>query len=382
MQPTFADSSPPQGKARHNAVGLYDLNRAELSDLLTDQPCYRIDQLWEGLYRQRKPLADLTNLPKQLRADLGAIANASLQPASSVSTDKGRTTKQLWSLADGQLVESVAMHYHNRTTVCISSQAGCAMGCTFCATGQMGFRRHLSVGEIVEQVLRADNPSATSFSNGSSSNTSSTNVVFMGMGEPLANFDAVWQAVERLHDDVGIGARRITISTVGVVPGIKRLAEASLPVNLAVSLHAANDRLRNQLAPINRKYPLADLARALQEYRMAKNRRISIEWAMIDGVNDTADDAYELAEYARPLGAHVNLIPLNATPGYSMIPSPRGQIEWFADELLATGVNATIRANRGTNIDAACGQLSAGFASKTVSNPKRKPQRSQSSPRG
>ncbi len=374
MQPTTTNSSSPSSKTRHNEIGLYDLSRVELGDLLSDQPRYRIDQLWEGLYRQRKPLADLTNLPKQLRADLGDIAGASLRPANSVSTDRGRTTKQLWSLTDGQLVESVVMHYYNRTTVCISSQAGCAMGCTFCATGQMGFRRHLSVGEIVEQVLRAYDPS--------SSDSTSTNVVFMGMGEPLANFDAVWKAVERLHDDVGIGARRITISTVGIIPGIKRLAEAPLPVNLAVSLHAANDKLRNQLAPINRQYPLADLARTLQEYRKAKNRRISIEWAMIDGVNDTADDAYELAEYARPLGAHVNLIPLNATPGYIMTPSTRGQIEWFANELLATGVNATIRANRGTDIDAACGQLSAGFASKAVNDPKRRPQRNQSRSRG
>ena len=332
-------------------TGLYDLNRSELADLLSDQPSYRIDQLWEGLYQKRLPLSDLTNLPKQLRQDLGELAGSSLHLVKSVPADKGRTTKQLWSLADGQLVESVVMSYYNRTTVCVSSQAGCAMGCTFCATGQMGFARHLSVGEIVEQVLRSTHPAG--------------NIVFMGMGEPLANFDAVWEAIERIHADIGISARRITVSTVGIVPGIKRLATAALPVNLAVSLHAANDNLRNRLAPVNRKYPLSDLARTLHEYRRSKNRRISLEWAMIDDVNDTLADVDELAEFARPLAAHVNLIPLNATPGYHMQPSPRARIEWFEQELNSLGVNATIRVNRGTDIAAACGQLTTTTRSST-----------------
>ena len=181
----------------------------------------------------------------------------------------------------------------------------------------------------------------------------------MGMGEPLANYDAVWAAVERFHGDMGVGARHITISTVGVIPGIVRLAAASLPINLAVSLHAANDRLRNRIAPINRTYPLRDLARALADYRRAKRRRISFEWAMISGVNDRDSDAAELAAYARPLAAHVNLIPLNPTPGYGHQPSPAGRIEHFAAELSSRGVNATVRQNRGTSIDAACGQLRA-----------------------
>lgn len=338
-------------------LGLYDLNRSDLADLLDGQPTYRINQLWDGLYRQRLRLDELTNLPKQLRGDLADLAGNRLQLVRAVPADRGRTVKQLWSLPDGHLVESVVMRYYKRTTICVSSQAGCAMGCTFCATGQMGFDRHLSVGEIIEQVLRMDETSAARHP---ASPQDSTNVVFMGMGEPLANFDAVWEAVERLNTDVGIGARRITISTVGVVPGINRLAAAELPVNLAVSLHAANDRLRNSLAPINRQYRLAELARALQDYRRTKNRRISLEWAMIAGVNDSGDDVDELAEFARPLGAHVNLIPLNATPGYAMLPSSPGRIEWFAAELGAAGVNATIRANRGTDIDAACGQLRAG----------------------
>ncbi len=354
-------------------VGLYDLTRSELADLLDSQPSYRIDQLWDGLYRQQMPLSELTNLPKQLRTDLGELAGNRLQLVQSVPADKGRTTKQLWSLADGQLVESVVMRYYNRTTLCVSSQAGCAMGCTFCATGQIGFARHLSVGEIVEQVLRSNesqwgDAGAARGNAGSqpASTQDSVNVVFMGMGEPLANFDAVWEAVERLNTDVGIGARRITISTVGIVPGIKRLAETDLPVNLAVSLHAANDKLRNQLVPINQQYPLAELARALQHYRRAKRRRISFEWVMIDNVNDSYRHAQELAEYCRPLAAHVNLIPLNATPGYEMSPSPRSVIEDFADDLTSAGVNTTIRDNRGTDIDAACGQLRASAQTNAV----------------
>ena len=231
------------------------------------------------------------------------------------------------------------------------------MACSFCATGQVGFDRNLSVGEIVEQVLGTLQQAAER--NGAAV-SGAVNVVFMGMGEPLANYDPVWAAVERLHDDIGIGARHLTVSTVGVIPGIVRLAAAPLPVNLAVSLHAANDRLRNRLAPLNRTYPLRDLARALAEYRRAKRRRISLEWAMIDDVNDSEHDAAELAAYAHPLAAHVNLIPLNSTPGYGHRPSPPERIADFAAELSARGVHATVRQNRGMSIDAACGQLRAG----------------------
>src|SRR5436189_2602349 len=201
------------------------------------------------------------------------------------------------------------MHYRQRSTVCVSTQAGCAMACGFCATGQAGFERHLTTGEIVEQVTRAARAAADT-------GRRLSNVVFMGMGEPLANYERVWGAVERLHDDVGLSARHLTISTVGIVPGIRRLAAEPLPVNLAVSLHAANDRLRDELVPINRRYPLAELRAACADYLRAKGRRLSFEWALIDGVNDRPDDADELAAIARPLGAHVNLIPLNPTPGY------------------------------------------------------------------
>ena len=330
---------------------LCDLGRAELGELLDGEPAYRLDQVWEGLYRQRRTLAELTNVPKSLRQAIGELLPPALTLVRTQSADRGTTTKHLWSLRDGHLVESVLMRYRNRTTLCISSQAGCAMACSFCATGQVGFDRNLSVGEIVEQVLGTLREAG--------SDERAVNVVFMGMGEPLANYEAVWAAVERFQGDMGIGARHITVSTVGVIPGIARLAAEALPVNLAVSLHAANDRLRNRIAPVNRTYPLRDLARSLADYRRAKRRRISFEWAMIGGINDTDRDAAELAAYARPLAAHVNLIPLNPTPGYGHQPSPAGRIEQFAAELSSHGVNATVRQNRGTSIDAACGQLRA-----------------------
>ena len=188
------------------------------------------------------------------------------------------TVKLVLQTVDGHRVETVLMHYRDRSTVCVSSQAGCAMACDFCATGQVGFDRHLTAGEIVEQVVRAAQRAGE---------RRVDNVVFMGMGEPLANFDAVWQAVHRIHDDIGIGARHITLSTVGIVPGIDRLAEADLPVSLAVSLHAATDAKRNRIAPIGRTYPLSELAASLHRYLQSRGRRISFEWAMSDGVNDT-----------------------------------------------------------------------------------------------
>jgi 23S rRNA (adenine2503-C2)-methyltransferase len=242
------------------------------------------------------------------------------------------------------------MRYADRVTVCVSTQAGCAMACQFCATGQAGFQRHLTSGEIVEQVavaMRAARPRRLS------------NVVFMGMGEPLANYDRVWAAVQRLHTEMGLSARHLTLSTVGLVPGIRRLAGETLPVNLAVSLHAANDGLRDELVPINRRYPLAELATACAVYVAASRRRLSIEWALIHGVNDRPQDVAELAGFARPLAAHVNLIPLNPTPGYPVVGSSPERVRGFRSELAACGVNATIRVTRGADIDAACGQLAA-----------------------
>jgi 23S rRNA (adenine2503-C2)-methyltransferase len=328
----------------------YDIGFDQLAELLDGEPAYRARQVWDGLYRRRVGPAELTNLPVGLRRRLDAALPPGLEPVTESVNDGGDTIKLLWRLTDGVLVESVLMHYRDRTTVCISSQAGCAMGCGFCATGQAGFDRHLSTGEIVEQVVTAANRAAP---------RRLGNVVFMGMGEPLANYDRTWAAVERIHDDLGVSARHITVSTVGVVPGIRRLAAERLPVNLAVSLHAANDDLRDELVPINRRYPLASLAEACRAYLDAKHRRLSIEWALIDDTNDRDLDARELAAFARPLRAHVNLIPLNPTPGYPTRGSPPARVAAFRRRLVDLGVNATVRRNRGTDIDAACGQLRA-----------------------
>ncbi len=310
--------------------------------------------MWDGLYRQLAEPGELTALPKALRARLDDEAPPALTPVTESTDAAGDTVKWLFGLDGGARVETVLMHYPDRTTVCVSSQAGCAMGCGFCATGQAGFQRQLTTGEIVEQVVRAARRSRDG-------GRRLGNVVFMGMGEPLANLDQVWPAVERLHADVGLSARHLTISTVGMVPGIRRLAASELPVNLAVSLHAANDDLRDELVPINRRYPLSVLMGACADHLRAKGRRLSFEWALIDGTNDREQDARELAELCRslPLPAHVNLIPLNPTPGYPTQGTPREGVRRFRNQLDALGVNATVRRNRGTDIDAACGQLAA-----------------------
>jgi 23S rRNA (adenine2503-C2)-methyltransferase len=247
------------------------------------------------------------------------------------------------------------MYYDDRATVCVSTQAGCAMACGFCATGQAGFNRHLSIGEIVEQVVRAAREAATN-------NRRIDNIVFMGMGEPLANEPNVWGAVERIHGDIGISARHLTISTVGIVPGIKALTARPLPVNLAVSLHAARNELRDELVPINTRYPLEMLMDTCKEYLFEKRRRVTFEWALIDSVNDTERDARELAGLCLQLtpAAHVNLIPLNPTPGWPTVGSSPGKVAAFQRLLRDLGVNATTRKNRGTEIAAACGQLAAG----------------------
>jgi 23S rRNA (adenine2503-C2)-methyltransferase len=328
----------------------YDLTREELAVVLDGEPDYRVRQVWDGLHLRVQRPADMTELPAPLRVTLDAALPSALQQVTEQSADEGETTKWLWALQDGARVETVLMRYPDRVTVCVSTQAGCAMGCQFCATGQAGFQRQLTQGEIVEQVAVAMREAAP---------RRVSNIVFMGMGEPLANYDRVWGAVTRLHGDMGLSARHLTLSTVGIVPGIRRLAAEALPVNLAVSLHAANDTLRDELVPINRRYPLDVLAGACADYVAASGRRLSIEWAMIDGVNDRDSDAAELAAFARPLGAHVNLIPLNPTPGYPVVGSSRQHVRQFRDQLLALGVNATVRITRGAEIDAACGQLAA-----------------------
>src|SRR6267143_153602 len=262
----------------------YDVPRPDLARLLDGEPRYRVDQVWHGLHQRGLEPGEMTDLPKPLRARLGEVLPPALSLLAESETDDGDTVKSLWSLNGrqaGDPIETVLMRYRDRVAVYISSQAGCGMGCVFCATGQAGLSGQLTMGEIVEQVIRARRRAEP---------RRLGNVVFMGMGEPLANYAAVWAAIERLHDDVGISARRITVSTVGLVPGIRRLTGERLPVNLAVSLHAANDALRDDLVPVNRRYPLAVLLEACRAYVDAKGRRLSFEWALMDGVNDRPRD--------------------------------------------------------------------------------------------
>lgn len=328
----------------------WDPTRDEYAELLAGQQRFRVDQLWSGLYDHGLPPDEITNLPKALRADLASVVSASLIPAARQATPDGLTVKRLWELDDGARIESVLMHYPERSTVCISSQAGCAMGCGFCATGQAGYERHLTVGEILEQVVAARREAEP---------RRLSNIVYMGMGEPFANFDRVVESIDRVMGDLGIGARHITVSTVGLIPQIRRFSQLGWQVGLAVSLHAANDDLRTELVPINARHPLDELVDACREFRSRTGRRVSFEWAMIDGVNDRDADASELAALAKRASAHVNLIPLNPTPGWPTTGTPPDRIRRFERSLAAQGVNVTVRANRGTDIDAACGQLRA-----------------------
>ena len=335
----------------------YHCTRADLAEALDGEPRYRVDQVWRGWYEQLATTDELTSLPKSLRSKLDRIAPLALTEEVRRVSDDGETVKYLWRLDDGSHIETVLMLYPDRVTVCVSSQAGCAMGCGFCATGPAGFTRQLTIGEIVEQVVRASREAKDM-------SRRLANVVFMGMGEPLANEAAVWGAVERIHGDLGLSARHLTISTIGIVPGIRALTGRPLPVNLAVSLHSANDADRSRLIPMNKRYPLDALMSACSDYLQVKGRRISFEWALIEGVNDRNSDADELAALCRQfrLPAHVNLIPLNPTPGWPTKGSSPARVKEFRQLLDDRRVNATVRRNRGTDIEAACGQLAAGQA--------------------
>ncbi len=329
----------------------------DLNSYLEGEPSYRSDQLRHWLYRTPVlDVDDMTNIPAGVRSKIGE----SLWPfrvEMEQSSDGSRTRKWLFRAPDGAAIESVLMGYPKRATLCISSQAGCALACTFCATGQFGFERHLEPGEIVAQVAYAQAYLRQTGMPGVPDHL--TNIVFMGMGEPLANYNRVREAIRRMVEVIGISARSLTVSTVGIVPGIKRLADEPWPVYLAISLHAADDELRTSLVPINKRYPLADLEAAAASYFEKKRRRLSIEWTMMNGVNDTEDQAFKLAAIARRLHAHVNLIALNPTPLTTETASTKPRIEEFAAMLKREGVNVTIRDTRGQDIDAACGQLRA-----------------------
>jgi 23S rRNA (adenine2503-C2)-methyltransferase len=336
---------------------VYLMHPDRLEESLPDEAPYRARQLRRWLYR--RPVLDpeeMTDLPPAVRRDLAGHLWPFVVELEQ-RADDGATIKWLFRTPDGSAIEAVLMGYADRTTLCISSQVGCALGCTFCATGQFGFERHLEAGEIVAQVAFAQ---AYLRANGLTRGPSHvTNIVFMGMGEPLANYGHVRESIRRMVEDMGFSPRRITVSTVGLVPGIRRLAEEPWPLNLAVSLHAADDALRSTLVPINRRYPLHEVEAACNEYFRRKRRRVSIEWTLIDGVNDTPDQADRLASIAGRLRAHVNVIPLNATPLTDDRPSPPSRVEAFAARLRGSAVNVTVRDTRGDDIEAACGQLRA-----------------------
>ncbi|MBP8864116.1 MAG: 23S rRNA (adenine(2503)-C(2))-methyltransferase RlmN [Anaerolineae bacterium] len=332
----------------------WDLPTLEAHLAAWGQPAYRARQIWDWLYRQLVTDFDaMTSLPKALREQLAAATTlAAPQVLSRQESLDGETRKDLLALADGEQVEVVLMHYIERRSACLSTQVGCAMGCAFCATGQMGFTRNLSSGEIVAQALHLQRELRAR-------GESLSNIVLMGMGEPLLNYDATLAAIRRLvhPQGFGMGQRRITLSTVGIAPGIRRLAEESLQINLAISLHAATDALRQQLLPVSRKYPLEALFEAVAAYLQATNRRVTFEWVLIHEVNDTVEQAEALAARLSGLLAHVNLIPLNPTEGFEGRPSSPERIAAFTAVLERRHIAHTVRVRRGGDIRAGCGQL-------------------------
>jgi 23S rRNA (adenine2503-C2)-methyltransferase len=351
----------------------YALTRAEVAELLPGEPAFRAQQVQRWLGRGVDDPAEMTDLPLGLRTRLAAQLPPPPKVLRVSQADAGLTRKVLLQCGDGEAVESVLMLYprSRRATVCISTQAGCAMGCPFCATGQAGFRRQLRLGEIVRQVTVMQRLLAEDDRRPAGAPDHVTNVVFMGMGEPLANLGPTLAAVRWLADPEGFGlsARSITVSTVGLVPGIRRLATLDLPITLAVSIHAPNDRLRDDLVPVNRQHPLNELLAACRDHVAATGRRLTFEYILIAGVNAGIEHARQLAALLtrwsgfpgvpRP---HVNLIPMNPTPAVPWrAPDDAGR-QAFRDVLVAAGVPATIRRNRGGEIDAACGQLYADYA--------------------
>ncbi len=333
---------------------LWALDEPGLQALLEGwgQPRFRAGQIRRWLYeRGVASVEEMTDLPKALRERLGAETTLGSATLDTEQVSKDGTRKRLYRMADGQRVESVLMPYEDgRRTACISTQAGCAMACAFCATGQMGLARHLQASEIVEQALRF---AAELRREGERL----SNVVLMGMGEPFHNYDNSLAAIRRLMGDLGIGARHITVSTVGLVPQIRRFAQEGLQVRLAVSLHAATDEQRSALMPVNKRWPIAELLQACRDYADATGRRVTFEWALIAGRNDDPGTAHQLGTLLAGLPAHVNLIPLNPTAGFAGQPTKLPDADRFVAVLEEHGVPATVRVRRGIDIDAGCGQL-------------------------
>ncbi len=339
-----------------NKPNLYDLDLQTLENLLVSwgEPRYRAKQIWTWLYQHMvTDISKMTSLPKSLRAQL-EDKTCLIVPRVVKSQESldGETRKDLLEFPDGTQIEVVLMRYIERRSVCVSSQAGCSAGCQFCATGQMGFERNLSSGEILAQVLHIARELESQAQR-------LTHIVFMGMGEPFLNYDNAIGAMQRLIDPqaLGIGQRRITMSTAGIVPGIRRFTKEDTQVNLAVSLHAAMDGLRNQLMPINRQHNLNALLGAVGDYIARTNRRVTFEWTLIDEVNDTPEQAQALAARLEGMLAYVNLIPLNPTTGYAGIPSRPPRIEAFVEILDRHHIPYTLRLRRGMDIQAGCGQL-------------------------
>jgi 23S rRNA (adenine2503-C2)-methyltransferase len=352
---------PRQRPPRHLADLALAQRRAVVADL--GEPPFRAGQLSRHFFARFTDQADeMTDLPRSSRDALAAALLPRLLTAErETSCDAGTTRKTLWRTFDGALVESVLMRYPDRVTMCVSSQAGCGMGCPFCATGQAGLTRNLSAAEIVAQVVAGARLLAAGQVPGGSGRVS--NVVFMGMGEPLANYQNVIAAVRRLTEPVpegmGISHRSVTVSTVGLVPAIARLAAEQLSVTLAVSLHAPDDELRDTLVPVNRRWKVAEVLAAAWDYAAATGRRVSIEYALISGVNDQPWRADRLGSLLAGRLAHVNLIPLNPTPGSRWTASQPAAQREFVRRVAAHGVPVTVRDTRGREIDGACGQLAA-----------------------
>jgi 23S rRNA (adenine2503-C2)-methyltransferase len=335
---------------------ILDLDLSDIEELTNewDLPSYRIKQIWQGIYQQLWTDFDVfTNLPQDLRTSLhNNYSFTEIKPMKSLTSSNGDTVKTLFELNDGNQIEAVLMKYSRRRTLCISTQSGCGMDCSFCATGQMGLNRNLSSGEIIAQVLYYARSLVKN-------NEKVTNIVIMGMGEPFHNYEATMQAIDRLNHPEGmnLGERRFTISTVGLIPQIKRFASELRQINLAVSLHAVDNELRSSLLPINKKYPVDELLSVCEDYVNKTRRRITFEWALINDVNDSISQARDLAQKIQGMICLVNIIRLNPTSGYSGSTTSKKKALAFCEELQRHNIPCTIRLRRGIEIQGGCGQL-------------------------
>lgn len=344
---------------------LAGMTRAERRDAVAElgMKSFRADQVSRHWFGRLETDPDKwTDLSAADRSRLAAaLAPTLLTEIATRVGDGGETTKTSWELHDGAAIESVVMCYRDRATVCVSTQVGCGMGCEFCATGHLGLGRNLGAAEIVQQVVAAARGLAADPGAGTSPARRVSNVVFMGMGEPLANYDATVRALRILSapvpDGLGISARSLTVSTVGLVPKIDRLAGEGIPCTLAISLHAPDDDLRDRLVPINRRWPIAELLAAADRYRAQTRRRVSIEYALIGSINDSPSQARDLGRVLAGRGLHVNLIPMNPIGDSDWAGSAAPVVERFGDLVREAGVEVTVRRTRGRDIDGACGQL-------------------------